>query len=151
MRIENQTTDRVWVDSSFCLETSTKNAVQESHLWKGFLCKFQLLRRTEQNTVLYLLLNFLIPPPPNTKFVFGGSLSLSRHHQNSMAIAEFWLICINSIWYSPWARIFKLLRSPRTDSKEPTPPDCVAWRAGTTTYSYSVPIAHRLFKNSSTG
>jgi hypothetical protein len=31
------------------------------------------------------------------------------------------------------ARIFKLLRSPRIDSKEPIPPGCVAWRAGTTT------------------
>jgi hypothetical protein len=29
--------------------------------------------------------------------------------------------------------IFKLLRSPRIDSKEPIPHDCVAWRAGTTT------------------
>ncbi len=28
---------------------------------------------------------------------------------------------------------FKLLRSPRIDSKEPIPPGCVAWRAGTTT------------------
>ncbi len=31
------------------------------------------------------------------------------------------------------ARIFKLLRSPRIDSKEPIPPAHVAWRAGTTT------------------
>ncbi len=31
------------------------------------------------------------------------------------------------------ARIFELLRSPRIDSKEPIPPGCVAWRAGTTT------------------
>jgi hypothetical protein len=31
------------------------------------------------------------------------------------------------------ARILKLLRSPRIDSKEPIPPACVAWRAGTTT------------------
>ncbi len=30
-------------------------------------------------------------------------------------------------------RILKLLRSPRIDSKEPIPPDCVVWRAGTTT------------------
>ncbi len=30
-------------------------------------------------------------------------------------------------------RIFKLLKSPRIDSKEPIPPDCVAWRAGTST------------------
>jgi hypothetical protein len=28
------------------------------------------------------------------------------------------------------ARIFKLLRSPRINSKEPIPPGCVAWRAG---------------------
>jgi len=31
------------------------------------------------------------------------------------------------------ARIFKLLRCPRSESKEPIPPGCVAWRAGTTT------------------
>jgi hypothetical protein len=30
------------------------------------------------------------------------------------------------------ARICKLLRSPRIDSKETIPPGCVAWRAGTT-------------------
>ncbi len=30
-------------------------------------------------------------------------------------------------------RIFQLLRSPRIDSKEPIPPGCVSWRAGTTT------------------
>ncbi len=31
------------------------------------------------------------------------------------------------------ARIFKLLRSPRIDSKEPIPPGYVAWRASTKT------------------
>jgi hypothetical protein len=31
------------------------------------------------------------------------------------------------------ARIAKLLRSPRIDSKEPIPPGCVVWRAGTST------------------
>ncbi len=31
------------------------------------------------------------------------------------------------------ARIFKLLRRPRIDSKESVPPACVAWQAGTTT------------------
>ncbi len=31
------------------------------------------------------------------------------------------------------AGIFKLLRSPRIDSKEPIPQGCVAWRDGTTT------------------
>ncbi len=46
------------------------------------------------------------------------------------------------------ARIFKLLMSPRIDSKESIPPAYVAWRAGTTTlfYSYSVPSPHRLLK-----
>jgi hypothetical protein len=33
---------------------------------------------------------------------------------------------------------------------EPIPPGCVAWRAGTKTYSYSVPSPQRLFENSST-
>jgi hypothetical protein len=50
-----------------------------------------------------------------------------------------------------WARIFKLLRSPRINSKEPIPPAYVTWRAGTTTESYSVPSPHRLFKNSISG
>ncbi len=49
-----------------------------------------------------------------------------------------------------WARIFKLLRRSRIDSKKPIPPGCVAWRAGTTTLFYSVPSPHRLFKNTST-
>ncbi len=48
-------------------------------------------------------------------------------------------------------RIFKLLRSPRIDSKEQTPPGCVTWRASIRQpYSYSVPSPHRLFKNSDT-
>ncbi len=49
------------------------------------------------------------------------------------------------VWFTVWfggvvsnthvsrARIFKLLSSPRIDSKEPIPPGCVAWWAGTTT------------------
>jgi hypothetical protein len=51
-------------------------------------------------------------------------------------------------WFKlePRARIFKLLRSPRIDSKEPIPPGCVAWRASTTTLFYSDPSPHRLFK-----
>ena len=32
-----------------------------------------------------------------------------------------------------WARIFKLLRSPRIDPKKPISPGCVAWQAGTIT------------------
>ncbi len=54
--------------------------------------------------------------------------------------------------YVARARIFKLLRSPRTDSKEPIPPGCVAWRGPVRQpYSYSVPSPHRLFENSSSG
>ncbi len=51
-----------------------------------------------------------------------------------------------------WARIFKLLRSSRIDSKEPIPPGCVAWCGGPArqSYFYSVRCPHRLFKNSST-
>ncbi len=45
-----------------------------------------------------------------------------------------------------WVRIFKLLRSPGIYSKESIPPAHVAGRGGTTTYSYSVPSPHRLFK-----
>jgi hypothetical protein len=44
--------------------------------------------------------------------------------------------CVNSekvLVESQPARIFKLLRSPRIDSKKPIPPSGVAWRAGTTT------------------
>ncbi len=50
------------------------------------------------------------------------------------------------------ARILKILRSPRIDSKDPILPGCVAWRGGPVwqPYSYSVPSPHRLFKNSST-
>jgi hypothetical protein len=41
------------------------------------------------------------------------------------------------MWRKPqlrtWIPNFEPLRSPRIDSKEPIPPDCVAWWAGTTT------------------
>jgi hypothetical protein len=43
----------------------------------------------------------------------------------------------------PRARIFKLLWSAGIDSKEPIPPDFVAWRAGTITLSFSVPSSHK--------
>jgi hypothetical protein len=33
MRVENQTKTRIWEYLSLCPETSTKNAVQEFHLW----------------------------------------------------------------------------------------------------------------------
>ncbi len=48
------------------------------------------------------------------------------------------------------ARIFKLLRSPRIDSKKSIPAACEAWRAGMTTLFLSVPIPYRLYKISST-
>jgi hypothetical protein len=40
---------------------------------------------------------------------------------------------IDSASYVARARIVKLLRSPKIDSKKPIPPGCVAWRDGTTT------------------
>jgi hypothetical protein len=58
-------------------------------------------------------------------------------HAVSLIVLALWL-CACQLLYT-WARIFKLLRSPRIDSKEPIPPGCVAWRAGTTT-----PIPTRL-------
>jgi hypothetical protein len=42
-------------------------------------------------------------------------------------------VCIYLFPAKSRARILKLSRSPRIDSKEPIPPDCVNWRAGTTT------------------
>ncbi len=39
---------------------------------------------------------------------------------------------------------FELVRSPRIDSKEPMPPDGVAWQAIQQPYSYSVLCPHRL-------
>jgi hypothetical protein len=49
------------------------------------------------------------------------------------------------------ARIFKLKRRPRNDSKEPIPPGCVACGGPIRqSYSYSVPSPLRLFKNSNT-
>ncbi len=112
MRIENQTKDWVWVDSSLCPETSTKNAVQESHLWKGFLRKFQLLGRetgSRKSTCTVSSAEFLTPPPPPTQSLLLEALFLHQDNIRILWLAEFWLICINSIWYSPWARIFKLL------------------------------------------
>ncbi len=41
---------------------------------------------------------------------------------------------------------FLLLRSLRINSKEPFPPCCVAWRAGTTNQFLLGPSPHRLFK-----
>jgi hypothetical protein len=50
------------------------------------------------------------------------------------------------------ARIFKLLRSTRIDSKEPIPPRCMCPGGPVQQpFSYSVPRPHGLFKNSSTG
>ncbi len=46
---------------------------------------------------------------------------------------QFFFIFQLGIKKATKARILKLLRSPRIDSKEPIPAGCVAWRAGTTT------------------
>jgi hypothetical protein len=43
------------------------------------------------------------------------------------------LISVGSFFSFSRARIYKFLRSPRVDSKEPIPSAYVAWRAGTTT------------------
>ncbi len=59
-------------------------------------------------------------------------------------------ICCRQDIKRPWARSFKVLRSPRIDSTWPITPGFVAWQAGMTTLSYSVPSPHRLFKISST-
>ncbi len=45
----------------------------------------------------------------------------------------YWWSHTYSFYKWSGARIFKLLRSPRIDSKESIPLACVAWRAGTTT------------------
>jgi hypothetical protein len=81
-----------------------------------------------------------------------GSINVYKYGFRLHRLAEFihWNRFLGSIQESP---NFNLLRSPRIDSKEPIPPGCVAWRAGTITlfYSYSVPSPHRFFKNSSSG
>jgi hypothetical protein len=63
-------------------------------------------------------------------------------------LVSFVLVGSFPLFHASWkrARIFKLLRSPRIDSKEPISP--VSGRP--TTLSYSVPSPHRLFTNSST-
>ncbi len=67
-------------------------------------------------------------------------LFLAHHH------SKLW----SGLQHRYRARIFQLLRSSGIDSKESIPPAYVAWRAGVTTLSYSVPSPHRLFKNYST-
>ncbi len=97
------------------------------------------------------------PPPPGPSHIWG----------EGGAEDGYWAAQIFKLLWSPgpgigsketippayeaWARIFKLLRGPRTDSREPIPLACVAWRASPTTFSNSVPSPHRLFRNSTTG
>ncbi len=69
-------------------------------------------------------------------------------HQPSGRRQNHWSLMY--IVHCTTSRIFKFLRSPGIDSKESIPPVYVAGRAGTTTFSYSVPSPHRLFKNSCT-
>jgi hypothetical protein len=77
--------------------------------------------------------------------------SIPGLHKSLKIRALVTLILFFDLNTSTRARIFKLLRSPRIDSKEPRPPGWVVWLAGIRkTYSYSVPCPHRLLKNSST-
>ncbi len=41
--------------------------------------------------------------------------------------------------FDSWARIFKLLRSPETDSKELIPPAYEAWQADSCWYNTTIP------------
>jgi hypothetical protein len=56
----------------------------------------------------------------------------SFHWEAKTSVRIFWVKVIFLI-LSFLSQIFKLLRGPRIDSKEPIPPGCVAWRAGKTT------------------
>ncbi len=60
MRVKNKSKTRVWEDSSLCPETSTKNAVQELHLW-GLLVFFSgsLFKVKVFSHLTHILLNSL--------------------------------------------------------------------------------------------
>ncbi len=60
-------------------------------------------------------------------------LSNKIQAQYKLSTLQGWLRDVQGYLAVCRARIFKLLRSPRIDSKEPFPSGCVAWRAGTTT------------------
>ncbi len=68
------------------------------------------------------------PPPPHHPCYYNYRLVLFLPQGEKFVIKPFTIMKVSSD-----ARIFKLLRSPRIDSKEPIPPGCVAWRADTTT------------------
>ncbi len=87
------------------------------------------------------LCNFLFSSVRFTSLVFIGKISISGffsqpsplsagHSSKSLLVSAH----ISSFRErEPWARIFKHLRSPRIDSKEPIPPGYKDWRAVTTT------------------
>jgi hypothetical protein len=85
----NQTKNRVRDDESLCLETSTKNAGQEFHLWitRVYVWKPRLKMPVK---------NFI----SGYRFVYYFSLALILSGKQTRA------------------RIFKLLRSPGIDYKE---------------------------------
>jgi hypothetical protein len=62
-----------------------------------------------------------------------------------------WVWSVFTVFGFIWARIFKLLRNQRIDSKEPIPSGYVAWRADTTT-KFAIPTGPPIdcSKNSST-
>ncbi len=89
---------------------------------------------------------------PQTPFLIGGRRILS-----ALRLVGFWRIIVCLYWIgkefqppTPEPEFFVLLRSPRIDAKEPIPPGCVTWWAGTATLFLLGSQPHRLFKNSST-
>ncbi len=68
----------------------------------------------------------------NGRFVTGRFVT-GRLVNGRYVTGRFVGVCYKVLSKMSRAQIFKLLRSPKIDSKEPIPPGCVAWRAGTTT------------------
>ncbi len=65
------------------------------------------------------------PPPPPTRSKLARECNLYSPMFSSPLLSG---IALQPC--TPWARIFKHLRSPGIDSKEPILPGCVVWRAG---------------------
>ncbi len=107
MRVKNQTNTRVWEASSLCPETSTKNAVQELHLW-GLLVFFSVSKfKTKVISPLpHILLSFLSvvshptklsPRPPRCLTAYSASLPVVSHptelpSPQSLALLSFLLV-----------------------------------------------------------
>jgi hypothetical protein len=65
----------------------------------------------------------------NNYFAFNFSRFFNARIKVPVPVLNLLLL----VWGANRARIFKLLRNPKIDSKDSIPPACVAWRAGTTT------------------